>query len=546
MTYRKLNNIGAGSGGFTLLELLIVISIMATMSVLYFETQTVQFQDDMAKVTSQRFVQYNNAVTAYIFDNYNDLAAQAEGAGASPGVVTLGATVTGTDWLKEAAGCGGGALANKGYLPCGFPDDPGFQLQFESTITLCPLVLGAAPNNWCTSPQPPLVLNQRYVFHGYTTLEPAGAVPAGCNGRDLCLNAEDRLDLSSQIIALARANNGPVGFDGYSNLANYDYLNPITSPPPAGGNVMIAHTSNTASNDPWLRTDGTNYMQADLHMGGVDGVGVYNEYDIVNTRHLSASGNLYLDANQDETGVATLNSGNIYNSGHINTGIVTTNTLGAIDNIVSAVASVNGDIHATNNLAAMGNATFGDTTAETNGNITAMGNIDLGTAANGQGDITAFGDAFLGDPATGNGGDFVALGDATFGYYGAGTTAGDETAGAHVSGGKVLVRDSYIDQVETLASAGTYWTSIVDNGSIVSKAPIAGMTCNAAEGLTSRLYLAPVMYSRDNAGGPIGAVQTWADDNGGTWTARMRILTPSGWFEPSGTYGKLQAIVKCG
>lgn len=531
--------------GFTLVELLIVIAIMASISIYYFETRTVEMQNDMAKVTANRLVQYNNAVTTYIFDNYDGFTDQVNGLPAV-GIVPLGVAQVNTAWLKDSVGCAGG-LASKAYLPCGFSDDVGFNLMYRTTVTLCPALASASLNNWCSSPQAPLALDERFVFDGTSTIEPIGPIPAGCRARDLCLGGKDRLDLASQIIALANNNSGPTGFEGYSNISHFEYTDGTFNPIPAF-NVITARVSNTAANDPWLRTDGTNYMQGDIRMGGIDGAGVYSEYDITNTRNLSASGNLYLDSTQDETGLATTaadGGGNIITSGYINTGVIASNTLAAIESVVSPVGSVAGDIFAENDLLVLGDVTLGDIATGSNGNLIVMGDSEFGSSAFGNGNIDAFGDVYLGDPSDGSGGDLVALGDATFGYYGAGTAAG--TTGVHQSGGYIVFQDGYLDAMELNVSAGTYWVSIVDNGAIIPKDPVTGgaaLTCTAPD--TAKLYLSPVMYSRDNSGGPLGAVQTWAIDNGANWTAKLRVLTPSGWFEPSGDYGKLQAIVKCG
>lgn len=74
-------------------------------------------------------------------------------------------------------------------------------------------------------------------------------------------------------------------------------------------------------------------------------------------------------------------------------------------------------------------------------------------------------------------------------------------------------------------------------------------TC--AAGLSPQIFVTPTMYSNTSTGGSIQAVQTWAVDEGTTWSAHMRILVQSGWVTDAGftqggvDYGKVQFITKC-
>jgi hypothetical protein len=65
------------------------------------------------------------------------------------------------------------------------------------------------------------------------------------------------------------------------------------------------------------------------------------------------------------------------------------------------------------------------------------------------------------------------------------------------------------------------------------------------------IYVAPVSFSDNGVGLPVIGVQTWAVDNGSTWTAHLVVITqnPAGTgtlrVRPSATYGQLIALAKC-
>lgn len=91
---------------------------------------------------------------------------------------------------------------------------------------------------------------------------------------------------------------------------------------------------------------------------------------------------------------------------------------------------------------------------------------------------------------------------------------------------------------EKKVSQGIYYADIVGNGSLVPKP-----TC--LSGSSPQIFLAPVRFSNDAAGGPLQAVQTWAVNSGTNWQVNMRVLTTA-WTTPNATYGKLMVFTKCG
>jgi hypothetical protein len=65
------------------------------------------------------------------------------------------------------------------------------------------------------------------------------------------------------------------------------------------------------------------------------------------------------------------------------------------------------------------------------------------------------------------------------------------------------------------------------------------------------IYVAPVDFSDNGAGLPLIGVQTWAVDNGITWTAHIVVVTQNAAgtgtvrIRPNATYGQLIALAKC-
>lgn len=60
-----------------------------------------------------------------------------------------------------------------------------------------------------------------------------------------------------------------------------------------------------------------------------------------------------------------------------------------------------------------------------------------------------------------------------------------------------------------------------------------------------KIYLAPASFSNDDTGEYIKGVQAYAVDSGSSWTARLKVLSSSGWMNPGPSYGKMIAISKC-
>lgn len=91
--------------GFTLLELVLVIGLIAIMAVTELQNKTIEFEQMKAKKLGMELFRYNNAVQRIVAKN-----------SANP---AFAGVYTGVNWLK-ADTCGGPAENDYGYLPCSF------------------------------------------------------------------------------------------------------------------------------------------------------------------------------------------------------------------------------------------------------------------------------------------------------------------------------------------------------------------------------------------------------------------------------------------
>lgn len=112
--------------GFTLLELVLVIGLIAIMAVTELQDKTIEFEQMKAKKLGMELFRYNNAVQRIVAKNSANQA--------------FAGTYTGLDWLKSDS-CGGPPENDFGYLPCSFLSyTPGGttsvgNLTFETTVT---------------------------------------------------------------------------------------------------------------------------------------------------------------------------------------------------------------------------------------------------------------------------------------------------------------------------------------------------------------------------------------------------------------------------
>ena len=192
-------NIGKQKG-YTLLELMLVLSIITGFAIVRIQDMQFRAEQTKAKSLGVQMFQYNNAVRSYISNN--------------PGVAIV--PPTGTDWLKPVT-CGG-TSAIVDYLPCNFPDTTVFDQTYSTTIT----VVGGFTT-------------------GTTLLDP------------LVDDRGVRADLSglAALVASGGSVNSLVPVWAATNAAFSSNINTA---------VITLLASTNPSTDAWLRSDGSNTM----------------------------------------------------------------------------------------------------------------------------------------------------------------------------------------------------------------------------------------------------------------------------------------------
>jgi prepilin-type N-terminal cleavage/methylation domain-containing protein len=323
--------------GFTLLEMILVISLMAGGTLLAFWDKQTNLQLQKAQQVGSYIYQYNNAVRNFLAKN-PDIASGSR---------------SGTAWLKNTS-CGGFLAIGSEYLPCSFPiasvatPIPFGRISFNTVID----ATGVAPKRKLTAT---------------TITEP---FTLSRNG-----TPEVRSDLSA-VAAIAAAAGGMTGYktDTSGGVTPYGATTDASfnSDPLTARITMVS--SNRADNDIWLRTDGGNKMHASLAFEDADPL----NRQILGTSRIQnlASQALYIGS---PTGIAPISGAAVIVDANQETigNLRVRNSL-TVDN----GASVTGNVTASNNISAGGSVSAA-------GNVTASNNISAGASisAAGNGNI---------------------------------------------------------------------------------------------------------------------------------------------------------------
>ena len=204
--------------GFTLIEMILVIGLMAVATMISFYEKKLDMEQTQARITGVHLYEYNNAVRAWISQNVG---------------AASGAKPTGSRWLKSTS-CGG--TSSVGYLPCTFPDmDAATPLRFgQMQISSSVSTTGVTPN------QTTIVT---------TTTTPFRVVTGSVSSL--------RTDLAGLAGVVAAAG----GVNSLSPmLASTD--GSVSSDPATG--IITMQASNNGASDAWLRTDGSNTMNSNI------------------------------------------------------------------------------------------------------------------------------------------------------------------------------------------------------------------------------------------------------------------------------------------
>lgn len=251
-----------------------------------------------ASIAGHNLEQYTNGVRQWVSANAGNMT------------ITT-ASYTGANWLKSP-NCGGPASnPSAGYLPCAFQASTPFLQSYTTAVTRNGTQLTAVTT--LSRVDLPTPVKDGYVAN--LIADAAEAVPG----------------------SLASPAQGT-----FQIFAANDPAHPLSTTSPKWGTVT-ATVSNAASLDAWLRTDGSNSMQAALNM---------NDNDILGAKNIQGSGDLVMGGN-----VASVNGNIAADSGSV---VANRN-----------VTSNNGNLVARNG----GVTSFGDVYSENGDLLAPNGNI---------------------------------------------------------------------------------------------------------------------------------------------------------------------------
>jgi prepilin-type N-terminal cleavage/methylation domain-containing protein len=286
------------SQGFTLIELLMVIAIGVVITVLGIQEKMREVEEQQARAFGSEFAAYNNAVRSFISENAAALIAM-DAPGGGPTILDTG---QGAAWLKTAActegpgriaGTGGPVgpapainwgvgLTTSNHLPCEFRDGP----------TMSGTMRWGDGRVAGTEIHADIDTSVIQVFTRMSPLKTGGT---------------DRGDLAGLAISSARGFASQWFSPGAAaTMATYGVNREINGDPPPHTNSQMARitglVSNNTNNDAWLRTDGTNDMEADLAFNPVNPAAqrdIVNLNDAVGERFVDIDDNaFYVNPNE--------------------------------------------------------------------------------------------------------------------------------------------------------------------------------------------------------------------------------------------------------
>ncbi|MFK4136669.1 prepilin-type N-terminal cleavage/methylation domain-containing protein [Pseudomonas luteola] len=349
--------------GFTLLEIIMVSSILVILALIAFQEKTLVFEQERARALGGELLKYNNAVRDYISFYAGD-----------PGFASKVGTKQGVNWLKLES-CGGEiprrSEANpygkdEGFLPCQFLLDSAGKttygkLSFSTVIS--------SPGE--------------HILKAKTTMS------------ELVLNKRSRGDLAGLAAVVAGSasalNFTPVvrSTDGYAFFCVTEQKSECVG----SLNRIIMMASNDSSSDTWLRTDGSNTMNSAITFKPTNSAIAREVRNVASILGLEGE-NIYIRNNSGES--AYIDNGVVIDSDAEIMGILYADKMVDRDNpsfyvdpsgtsrfndinveqlVVTKHVEVKGDMHAEGDISTDKNILAkGDISSE--GNITAKGDIN--------------------------------------------------------------------------------------------------------------------------------------------------------------------------
>lgn len=341
--------------GATLLELIIVVGLLAFATVLEFESKRIEMEQLQARSAGGSLFEYNNAVRAFLTENST----------------ATSSTHVGSGWLKATA-CGGSSAT--GYLPCNYPD----------ATDASPIHFG--------------ILSLRTSIEVTGTGDSRRATATTTTSPYLNPERQPKADLAGLAAIVASAgstqNSTPV-------LMSTDGR--YKSDPVTAAITMIA--SNNATNDIWLRTDGSNTMKNNITFKSDNPAelrGIKNVARIQNNPlaalYLGTSGGalsasqVIVDADEKVLGALEIsNDRGLAEALTVKKGDVrlASGSLSASGNVAAGAAVTAGTSVYANTTVSAGSSVSAGTDVTANRNVSANANVSAGADINAGGRITA-------------------------------------------------------------------------------------------------------------------------------------------------------------
>jgi len=344
------------SKGFTLLELVLVLGVGASITFMKFQDMVNDQEYTQARLAGEQIKQLGEAVNKYISIRYDKISTltNAAGTGIDPGPRTCSSTTNVCAITYQT-------LVNEGLLPTTYSGMNNFRSGYNITLKRA----GASPN---------------YVVNGLVSTSGAWIN-----------NGKIRYDLLGRAIQSAGIDSGmsksTTQADGYNGMWTASFADYGVSAPAGILTYRVGYDS--ALYSIYLRRDGTLPMTGDLDMGN---------HDIDNAKNITASGGGQFGGNVTTNGIDPSDLPPGWAGGIRTNDIVATATIAVVPlgKTAASVASASdmavymdrfGNIGASNSISSAKTITAGTT-------ITAGGDV---IAHNGYGDTLA-----LGGDAAGN------------------------------------------------------------------------------------------------------------------------------------------------
>lgn len=345
------------SKGFTLLELVLVLGVGASITFMKFQDMVNDQEYTQARLAGEQIKQLGEAVNKYISIRYDKISTltNAAGTGIDPGPRTCSSTTNVCAITYQT-------LVNEGLLPTTYSGMNNFRSGYNITLKRT----GASPN---------------YVVNGLVSTSGAWIN-----------NGKVRYDLLGRAIQSAGIDSGmsksTTQADGYNGMWTASFADYGVSAPAGILTYRVGYDS--ALYSIYLRRDGTLPMTGDLDMGN---------HDIENARNIIASGGGQFGGNVTTNGIDPSDLPQGWAGGIRTNDVVATATIGAVPYGKTAAS-----VASTSDMATYMDR-FGNIWASNS--IGSAKTINAGTTINAGGEITAhngYGDAITIGGDSGSGG----------------------------------------------------------------------------------------------------------------------------------------------